>query len=260
MKKRRHTRHGLSYHPLYVTWAMIVGRCCDPRRHDYPRYGGRGITIDAEWRERPDLFIRWVVAHLGDRPSPDHQLDRIKNDKGYEPGNLRWTTRSQNMRNARSNRLVRVGEITLPVVAWSEITGVSQRAIHHRLNVGWTPALAVTTPATRSNRGQPQMTEVPQSVQRWREQAKEALRSLAPLCRANQIPPKLRPLVYALNGVHRATTVEAVHRAAKSAQLGFPSAEEIKVLDSLSPAILDAFAVIGAIEFQSLASRLASKN
>ena len=40
----------------------------------------------------------WILENLGERP-PKHELDRVDNDRGYAPGNLRWATRKQNMAN-----------------------------------------------------------------------------------------------------------------------------------------------------------------
>jgi hypothetical protein len=37
----------------------------------------------------------------GLRPSPVHSLDRIDNDGHYEKGNIRWSTKSAQMRNRR---------------------------------------------------------------------------------------------------------------------------------------------------------------
>jgi hypothetical protein len=35
------------------------------------------------------------VAHVGHRPRSGLTIDRIDNDRGYEPGNVRWATRFQ---------------------------------------------------------------------------------------------------------------------------------------------------------------------
>jgi len=36
-------------HPLYSTWRGIIARCESPNTPEYKHYGGRGITICAEW-------------------------------------------------------------------------------------------------------------------------------------------------------------------------------------------------------------------
>ena len=38
---------------------------------------------------------------MGERPSPAHSIDRKDNSKGYEPGNCRWATASDQTRNSR---------------------------------------------------------------------------------------------------------------------------------------------------------------
>ncbi len=42
----------------------------------------------------------WVIEHLG-LPDRSLEIDRVNNDGHYEPGNLRWATRSQQSRNTR---------------------------------------------------------------------------------------------------------------------------------------------------------------
>jgi hypothetical protein len=83
--------------PAYKLWTAIKQRCLNP---NYPRfcdYGGRGITICDEWRRSFEAFYE----HVGDRPAPHLSLDRIDNNRGYEPGNVRWATRSTQMKNRR---------------------------------------------------------------------------------------------------------------------------------------------------------------
>jgi hypothetical protein len=87
------SRHGYSAggkpRPEYWSWHNAKRRCSEVSNSHYHRYGGRGITMCPEWYNDFSAFI----AHIG--PKPDGTtLDRIDNNKGYEPGNVRWTTPS----------------------------------------------------------------------------------------------------------------------------------------------------------------------
>lgn len=55
-------------------------------------------------------FAEWVLDNLGSKPTADHSLDRIDNNRGYEPGNLRWATREEQARNKRPYRRTQNGE------------------------------------------------------------------------------------------------------------------------------------------------------
>lgn len=95
----RHKTHGLSKHPSYFRWCNAVNRCTNPNHRAYPNYGGRGISIYESWLD-PSVFLGWLDENLGHCPN-GMSLDRIDNDRGYEPGNLRWATRSQQVKNQR---------------------------------------------------------------------------------------------------------------------------------------------------------------
>jgi len=81
-------------------WKQLRNRCVAARqrcRNGHPNYGGRGI----EFRFASSVaMVEWVVEHLG-YPQPGVSIDRKDNDGHYEPGNLRWATREEQMLNRR---------------------------------------------------------------------------------------------------------------------------------------------------------------
>lgn len=83
----------------FVIWQCARDRCHNPSAKQFHNYGGRGIQMYEPWRTDFASFLE----HIGPRPSPQYTLDRINNDKGYEPGNLRWATRAEQARNRTDN-------------------------------------------------------------------------------------------------------------------------------------------------------------
>ena len=80
--------------------SAIIVRCTNPNSSVYPDYGGRGITVYPGWIKNRVEFLRYLVGIDG-WDKPELQLDRTDNNRGYEPGNLRFVTRSINMANKR---------------------------------------------------------------------------------------------------------------------------------------------------------------
>lgn len=98
--RRSEHRPAFSKHPLYQIWNGMWRRCVDPKVQSYPRYGGRGISVCDKWKDF------WAFAEdIGERPSTSHSIDRINVDGNYEPGNCRWATPQQQIRNRSVTRL-----------------------------------------------------------------------------------------------------------------------------------------------------------
>lgn len=85
---------------IYGSWERMKDRCNNPGNKSYHDYGGRGISIIKEWNDRFLSFYDYVKK-LPNYMKEGYTLDRIDNDKGYEPGNLRWATYSMQSSNRR---------------------------------------------------------------------------------------------------------------------------------------------------------------
>lgn len=101
----RNRTHGMTRTPEYRIWRAMIDRCHYPSCKAYHRYGGRGILVCDRWRNSFENFI----ADMGKKPSDGHSIDRIKNDRGYEPGNCRWATATEQARNKRSEKTTASG-------------------------------------------------------------------------------------------------------------------------------------------------------
>jgi len=103
----RTIKHGASAGPRgssrktreYRAWCHMNERCSEPNNPKWLRYGGRGVSVCEKWRHDFPAFL----ADMGPCPT-GFTLDRINNDGHYEPGNCRWVSLADNMRNRMSRR------------------------------------------------------------------------------------------------------------------------------------------------------------
>jgi len=142
LSAKRHTVHGLNRTRLGRIWKLMNARCYNPHMENYPEYGGRGITVCDEWRGNHGMenFAKWAFENGYD---DELSIDRIDNDKGYEPSNCRWADGITQANNKRNNVLATVDGITHTITEWSRITGVSRQTIAYRLRKGWDDEKAV---------------------------------------------------------------------------------------------------------------------
>lgn len=128
---------------LKIRYHMLQ-RCLNPKHPSYPDYGGRGITVCDEWRKSPAAFVRYVS------PRPKGMtIERIDNERGYEPGNIRWATRAEQVRNRRNNIIVQLGEERLVLKDACARLGMSYDAIWRRLKRGATLQTVFNTPVQK---------------------------------------------------------------------------------------------------------------
>lgn len=119
----------------YRSWSSMVARCENPAAPNYPRYGGRGISVCERWRNDFAAFL----SDMGPRP-PGTSLDRVDGDGNYQPGNCRWADARTQAQNRAAARKVEIGGELLCIAEWARRAGVSGTCIASRLRRGITGA------------------------------------------------------------------------------------------------------------------------
>ena len=93
-------KHGMYGSREYRIWGGIMQRCTNQNNTNYNNYGGRGISVCERWHN----FINFYndIGIIPDGMS----IDRIDNNKGYNPENCRIATaitQAQNKRILKKN-------------------------------------------------------------------------------------------------------------------------------------------------------------
>jgi len=126
IQSKKGTRHGMHGSRTYTTWQSIKTRCSCRSYPSYYRYGGRGIFVCDRWLHSFENFLK----DMGERPE-GCSIERIDNDRHYEPGNCRWVTRK--------------GE-TKCLSDWAEHVGIKRETVKARIKYGWSIEEALSTP------------------------------------------------------------------------------------------------------------------
>jgi hypothetical protein len=120
-------RHGMGGTKLHQVWRTMLDRCNNPNANQYADYGGRGIKVCQEWCEFTQFF-----EDMG-HPPQGGTLDRVDNNKGYDKENCKWSTRQEQARNKRNNRMITAFGKTQTVTEWAIEYSMPPRTLFNRL-------------------------------------------------------------------------------------------------------------------------------
>ncbi|MFA5132924.1 MAG: hypothetical protein WC444_06385 [Candidatus Paceibacterota bacterium] len=96
---------GYSKSGTYISYRSMRNRCLNKNSPDYPKYGGRGITVCGRWLDSFENFSK----DMGPRPIGT-TLDRKDKLGNYEPSNCKWSTYHEQTLN-RSTSLISKEEL-----------------------------------------------------------------------------------------------------------------------------------------------------
>lgn len=123
--------HGMSRTPEYRSWSGMIQRCTNHKNPKYSDYGGRGISVCAEW-----LDFASFISDMGKMPSHGMSIGRKDNDKGYCKENCSWEYSLQQANNTRRTRKFNYRGETLTAREVCQINGLSYDLVYSRLSNG----------------------------------------------------------------------------------------------------------------------------
>jgi len=140
----RNMKHGLAYsEKLYAVWKAMRQRCFNKRCKDYPKYGGRGITVCNEWDDYA-RFRSWAIAN---GYQEGLSIDRKEVNGNYEPSNCRWVSSFIQANNTRRNINITIDGISKTASEWEREKGFCEGTISKRIKrYGISPEDAVLKP------------------------------------------------------------------------------------------------------------------
>ena len=126
--------HGGRYERLYSIWDGMKVRCYAPTNKDYPRWGGRGVTVCDEWKNDYAKFREWAYANGYDDKLT---IDRIDPNGNYEPDNCRWITNEAQQRNRRNAITIEWDGEPMALADWCEKYNVKYVTANKAYHKGW---------------------------------------------------------------------------------------------------------------------------
>ena len=108
----------------FSSWNAAKKRATWENEIGWESYGGRGITMCDRWLTSFENFL----ADMGPRPQ-NTSLERVDNDKGYQPDNCIWANLTEQANNKRSNVHVVYNEQNLTLMQLANTVHVDYKSL-----------------------------------------------------------------------------------------------------------------------------------
>lgn len=119
--------HGKTGTVEYSAWGNMWARCSNPKNAGYPQYKDRAPP--ESWRKFENF-----IADMGLRPSSEHTLERVDNEKGYSKDNCVWLLKNEQAKNRSITRWLTNGQVTVCFTEACRLSGIAPSIVFQRIN------------------------------------------------------------------------------------------------------------------------------
>lgn len=133
--------HGGSYTKLYHKYRSMIDRCYNSKNRNFPRYGGRGISVCDEWRSSFVAFRDWAYKTGYDETldRSEQSIDRIDVNGNYCPENCRWATSREQQENREITTFYDFRGEKMTASHFADIHGITDKStVYRKLKRGLT--------------------------------------------------------------------------------------------------------------------------
>jgi hypothetical protein len=123
----------MSHTAIYNVWREMRQRCENPNNKYYHSYGARDIKVCDEWMYDFVAFNNWAQSSGYVKGLT---IDRINNDKNYEPDNCRWADMKYQSNNTRRNVIIILNGISKTIAEWADYFGIEYCTFRYRYKRG----------------------------------------------------------------------------------------------------------------------------
>ena len=126
------------YKREYRIWKALRARCNAPC-YSNSTYQKKGIKCCRRWQS-----FEHFISDMGKCPE-GYSIDRIDNNKGYEPDNCRWADNELQGSNQTSNRYIQYNCWVFSMNIWAKIAEIDYYKFYNRFRKGWDFERAIFT-------------------------------------------------------------------------------------------------------------------
>lgn len=125
-------KYKITTHRIFSIWTNMLDRCSiNSKRKDIIYYVQKGIKVCEEWKTYEN-FEKWALEN---GYAENLTIDRIDEDRDYEPNNCQWITFAEQQRKKKCNRWFTYNGETKILSDWARERGIPVETLRDRIDM-----------------------------------------------------------------------------------------------------------------------------